>query len=553
MRANLAYRQQPAGEDAAVEPIAIPDEVARLYDELRDCVRANDQQGVKRIFGELVLARRPVSEISAVVESLSKAGAKEEPRTSSSSAENFIQHRAASAFVENVPEPAEGPADPAPVPEGDPAGAVIATAEPENDPADQNPALDEISEFEERAPDGHDGSPIAAISEFEEDRGPLDGAFGSDVPYEMEPPISDPATALASVRESLQYAASAADHSKASRALGASPAAGRRQGLSKAGTGAGIVAVLAMISGGAFWLTHSSPRDVGAGTTLPVSATSTFDAVAPSTAAAQGSPETAATAPRPEQAGAPTAIVMAVPERDPAERPEAKPPERADKANPVSLSASDGPAAAAPAIPPALPSSASADRPVPKPMVPSAEAPEKKTAAVALAVPEVAAPAAATPVGVPAAPVAAPTDRPQAKPPVASLEAPKNAAAIAVPGSAASSAPPAATPAATAPEAVAPKQPSSTPVETAPLLERGDQLFGVGDIASARLFYERAADAGDGQAALRLGETYDPVFLERAKLRAIKGDRAAAVFWYRRARELGVAEAEILLMGIPTK
>jgi TPR repeat protein len=85
-------------------------------------------------------------------------------------------------------------------------------------------------------------------------------------------------------------------------------------------------------------------------------------------------------------------------------------------------------------------------------------------------------------------------------------------------------------------------------VETAPLVERGDRLFGVGDIASARLFYERAADAGDGQAALRLGETYDPAFLERAQLR-VQGDRALAVFWYQRARELGASEAEILLKG----
>jgi TPR repeat protein len=83
-------------------------------------------------------------------------------------------------------------------------------------------------------------------------------------------------------------------------------------------------------------------------------------------------------------------------------------------------------------------------------------------------------------------------------------------------------------------------------------LERGNRLFAVGDIASARLFYERAADSGDGQAALRLGETYDPAFLQRAQLR-VPGNRALAVFWYRRARELGVAEAEILLKGMQTK
>src|SRR5207248_11215677 len=47
-------------------------DVARLYDELRECVRANDQDGVKRVFSELVQARRPVSEILAEVKSLTK-------------------------------------------------------------------------------------------------------------------------------------------------------------------------------------------------------------------------------------------------------------------------------------------------------------------------------------------------------------------------------------------------------------------------------------------------------------------------------------------------
>ena len=98
-----------------------------------------------------------------------------------------------------------------------------------------------------------------------------------------------------------------------------------------------------------------------------------------------------------------------------------------------------------------------------------------------------------------------------------------------------------------------PSEPRLTAVETAALLSRGDSLFSVGDVASARLYYERAADAGNGDAALRLGETYDPTFLERAKLRAIKGDLKTAAFWYLRAKELGVAEADILLKGIQTK
>jgi TPR repeat protein len=86
--------------------------------------------------------------------------------------------------------------------------------------------------------------------------------------------------------------------------------------------------------------------------------------------------------------------------------------------------------------------------------------------------------------------------------------------------------------------------------EVTALLTRGDTLVVKGDIASARLFYERAAEAGDGQAALRLGESYDPAFLARAHLSGVRGDALAAARWYRRAHELGTTEAEILLRTI---
>jgi TPR repeat protein len=85
------------------------------------------------------------------------------------------------------------------------------------------------------------------------------------------------------------------------------------------------------------------------------------------------------------------------------------------------------------------------------------------------------------------------------------------------------------------------------------LLDRGDRLFTTGDLASARLFYERAADAGSGQAALRLGESYDPAFLKRIQLRSVPGDAELAISWYRRAQELGVPEASILLQSTQKK
>jgi TPR repeat protein len=73
---------------------------------------------------------------------------------------------------------------------------------------------------------------------------------------------------------------------------------------------------------------------------------------------------------------------------------------------------------------------------------------------------------------------------------------------------------------------------------------RGDAFLDTGDIASARLFFERAADAGDGRAAMRMAVTYDAAFLDRAGLRGVRGNPERTAFWYRRARELGEGKAE---------
>jgi protein involved in polysaccharide export with SLBB domain len=90
-------------------------------------------------------------------------------------------------------------------------------------------------------------------------------------------------------------------------------------------------------------------------------------------------------------------------------------------------------------------------------------------------------------------------------------------------------------------------------VERVALLERGDALLSAADVTSARLFYERAAGGGDGLAAVRLGETFDPIFLDRARLRGVRGDLGTALSWYRRARDLGATDAEILLKGLEAK
>jgi len=100
---------------------------------------------------------------------------------------------------------------------------------------------------------------------------------------------------------------------------------------------------------------------------------------------------------------------------------------------------------------------------------------------------------------------------------------------------------------------LSPVEPRLSGPEIAALVARGDVLFGTGDLAAARTFYERAADAGDAQAAVRLGETYDPSFLDRAHLHGVRGNVVLALAWYRRARDLGAAEAEVLLNSLEAK
>jgi len=92
--------------------------------------------------------------------------------------------------------------------------------------------------------------------------------------------------------------------------------------------------------------------------------------------------------------------------------------------------------------------------------------------------------------------------------------------------------------------------PRLSPAEIRALINRGDAFLSAGDIASARLFYERAADAGEAAAALRLGATFDPNFLDRAGVRGNPGDPARAASWYRRARDLGDAAAAERLKGL---
>jgi hypothetical protein len=79
------------------------------------------------------------------------------------------------------------------------------------------------------------------------------------------------------------------------------------------------------------------------------------------------------------------------------------------------------------------------------------------------------------------------------------------------------------------------------------LLRRGDAMLALGDLASARLLYERAAAAGAARGATGAGKTYDPRFLAKSGARGIRADPATAANWYRKALELGDASAAVQL------
>lgn len=76
------------------------------------------------------------------------------------------------------------------------------------------------------------------------------------------------------------------------------------------------------------------------------------------------------------------------------------------------------------------------------------------------------------------------------------------------------------------------------------LVVQGERFLAQGNIAVARQYFQRAAEAGLAQGAIRMAATYDPVELARLQAQGVVSDRTEARKWYERARELGAPEAE---------
>jgi TPR repeat protein len=75
------------------------------------------------------------------------------------------------------------------------------------------------------------------------------------------------------------------------------------------------------------------------------------------------------------------------------------------------------------------------------------------------------------------------------------------------------------------------------------LLTRGKTLQTLGDIASARLFFDLAAEFGSPVAAKLMGETFDPFELKEAGIVGLKGDPIEAIEWYQKAIAAGEGSA----------
>src|SRR5215510_5470508 len=94
-------------------------------------------------------------------------------------------------------------------------------------------------------------------------------------------------------------------------------------------------------------------------------------------------------------------------------------------------------------------------------------------------------------------------------------------------------------------QTVAPAQTRTLdPAEIDVLVKQGQQFVAAGDFVTARLVFQRAAEAGNAAAALALGASYDPVVLSRLGVRGVDADVAKARAWYQKAKDFGAPDAD---------
>ena len=196
------------------------------------------------------------------------------------------------------------------------------------------------------------------------------------------------------------------------------------------------------------------------------------------------------------------------------------------------------------------PAAAQSSSPWPKGATTNSD-PWQNVPAPRLAVPQEPAPQQRAP-----APQAAPPQQPAPPPQAAAPQAPPPAAQSAAPQPPAppvtvvpkqAAAPPASEAAETprASEQARPAVPTRTlgQAEIDLLVKQGQQFVAAGDFVTARLVFQRAAEAGNAVAALALGASYDPGVLSSLGVRGIEADVSKARAWYQKAKEFGDPEA----------
>ena len=91
------------------------------------------------------------------------------------------------------------------------------------------------------------------------------------------------------------------------------------------------------------------------------------------------------------------------------------------------------------------------------------------------------------------------------------------------------------------------------PEEIKLLTKQGEQFAAAGDLVTARILFQRAAEAGDATAAIALGATYDPNALAKLGVVGMVADVEKARSWYRKAESFGSPEASRRLNALANR
>jgi TPR repeat protein len=81
------------------------------------------------------------------------------------------------------------------------------------------------------------------------------------------------------------------------------------------------------------------------------------------------------------------------------------------------------------------------------------------------------------------------------------------------------------------------------PQEIELLMKQGEQFIAAGDVVTAQIVFQRAAEASNANAAMALGATYDPTVLAKLGVVGMSADVEKARSWYQTAEKLGSPEA----------